>query len=148
MAGSRKIASSPTDAGLQSAQANWTGDFIDGHLGVAYEVKLFGPYYARPEVSLDYLRCTRTAIRRTGAGASFNLAVAPQDDTQFSGQGLMVLGRQWGRTSWFRTELRLGYREVIERPGGRDPPPLSRTEPPSPSPATRTRAAGRRSASR
>jgi len=25
----------------------------------------------------------------------------------------MVLGRQWGRAAWFRSEVRFGYREVI-----------------------------------
>ncbi|HEY2483407.1 MAG TPA: autotransporter domain-containing protein, partial [Caulobacteraceae bacterium] len=100
-------------AAFSQAQANWTGEFFDGHFGLAYEVKLFGPYYARPEVSVDYLRLHQSGYQERGDNASFNLAVGPQDDTQFSGQGLMVLGRQWGRTSWFRTEVRLGYREVI-----------------------------------
>ncbi len=98
---------------FSQAQASWTGTFFDGHFGLAYEVKLFGPYYARPEVSVDYLRLHQSGYQENGATTSFNLAVAPQDDTQFSGQGLMVLGRQWGRTSWLRTEVRLGYREVF-----------------------------------
>lgn len=98
---------------FDEAQANWTGEFIDGHVGAAYEVKLFGPYYARPEVSVDYLRLHQNGYQEKGAGTAFNLAVAAQNDTQFSGQGLMVLGRQWGRAAWFRTEVRFGYREVI-----------------------------------
>ena len=98
---------------FDQAQASWTGEFIDGHLGAAYEVKLFGPYYARPEVSVDYLRLHQGGYQEKGSGTAFNLAVASQNDTQFSGQGLMVLGRQWGRAAWFRTEVRFGYREVI-----------------------------------
>ncbi len=100
-------------ATFDQAQANWTGEFIDGHVGVAYEVKLFGPYYARPEVSVDYLRLHQNGYQENGSASAFNLAVAAQNDTQFSGQGLMVLGRQWGRAAWFRTEVRFGYREVI-----------------------------------
>jgi hypothetical protein len=95
------------------AQADWTGDFFDAHLGAAYEMKLFGPYYARPEVSLDYLRLHENGYQEQGDNAAFNLTVGPQNDTQASGQALMVLGRQWGRTSWFRSEIRLGYREVF-----------------------------------
>lgn len=98
---------------FDQAQASWTGEFFDGHVGAAYEVKLFGPYYARPEVSVDYLRLHQAGYQEKGSGTAFNLAVASQDDTQFSGQGVMVLGRQWGRAAWFRTEVRFGYREVI-----------------------------------
>jgi hypothetical protein len=106
----RIFASEPS---FSQAQASWTGDFFDGHFSVAYEVKLFGPYYARPEVSVDYLRLHQNGYQEQGTNTSFNLAVAGQDDTQFSGQGLLVVGRQWGKTSWFRTEVRVGYREVF-----------------------------------
>jgi len=100
-------------ATFAQAQASWTGEFIDGHMGAAYEVKLFGPYYARPEVSVDYLRLHQNGYQENGSTPEFNLAVATQNDTQFSAQGLMVVGRQWGRAAWFRTEVRFGYREVI-----------------------------------
>ena len=96
------------------AQSNWTGAFIDGHVGLSYEVKLFGPYYARPEVSLDYLALRQSGYQERGSNTAFNLAVAAETDKQFSGQALIVVGRQWGRTAWFRTELRFGYRDVIE----------------------------------
>jgi len=99
---------------IEQANGNWTGGFIDAHLGASYEVKLFGPYYARPEVSLDYLRLAQGGYQEHGADTAFNLAVASQTDTQASVQGLMVFGRQWGKTAWFRTEVRMGYREVID----------------------------------
>jgi hypothetical protein len=98
---------------LDEAKAGWTGDFIDAHVGLAYEIKLFGPYYARPEVSVDYLGLHQNGYQEMGTATAFNLKVGPQSDTQFSSQGLIVLGRQWGRESWFRAEVRAGYREVI-----------------------------------
>ena len=98
---------------VDEAQASWSGAFYDGHVGASYEIKLFGPYYARPELSLDYLTLHQNGYQETGPETAFNLALAPQTDTQFSGQALMVLGRQWGRAAWFRSEVRFGYREVI-----------------------------------
>jgi hypothetical protein len=106
----RVFASGPT---LDDAQANWSGYFFDGHAGAAYEVKLFGPYYARPEVSADYVRLRQNGYQEHGLNAAFNLAVSSQTSSQASAQGLMVLGRQWGRAAWFRAELRGGYREVF-----------------------------------
>lgn len=100
-------------AALDEAQASWSGYFLDGHAGAAYEVKLFGPYYARPEVSADYVRLHQNGYQEHGPNAAFNLAVSSQNSTQASAAGLMVLGRQWGRTAWFRAELRGGYREVF-----------------------------------
>jgi hypothetical protein len=99
---------------FEEAKADWTGEFIEAHAGLAYEVKLFGPYYARPEVSMDYLRLHQNGYQEKGTDSAFNLTVASQNDTQASAQGLLVLGRQWGRASWFRSEVRLGYREVFE----------------------------------
>ena len=46
-------------AEFDEAQADWHGYFVDAHFGAAYEVKLFGPYYARPEVSWTTWPCTR-----------------------------------------------------------------------------------------
>jgi len=99
---------------IEQANGNWTGGFIDAHLGASYEIKLFGPYYARPEVSIDYLRLAQSGYQETGANSAFNLKVGPQTDTQLTAQGLMVFGRQWGKATWFRSEVRMGWREVLD----------------------------------
>jgi predicted ribosomally synthesized peptide with SipW-like signal peptide len=99
---------------FREATSSWTGEFIDAHAGLAYEVKLFGPYYARPEISVDYLRLHQNGYQEKGTDSSFNLAVASQNDTQASAEGLMSFGRQWGKSAWLRTEIRLGYREVFD----------------------------------
>jgi hypothetical protein len=98
---------------FDTATASWTGWFVDAHFGAGYEVKMFGPYYARPEVSVDYLALHQRGYAEGGLNPGFNLAVAPQTDTQFSGQAVMVLGRQWGKTTWLRAEVRGGWREVF-----------------------------------
>ena len=97
---------------INIATSNWGGLFVDAHAQVSYE-KSFGRFYARPEVSVDYLSLHEGAHDETGGGDGFDLNVANRVSTRFSGQAIMVFGRQWGRASWLRTEVRAGYREIF-----------------------------------
>ena len=96
----------------EQANSNWGGYFVDGHASVAYEQK-FGRFYARPELSADYLRLHESGHSETGGDAAFNLHVASRDSTRLSGQAILVLGTQFGKTQWLRSEIRGGYREVF-----------------------------------
>ncbi|HEY5107523.1 MAG TPA: autotransporter outer membrane beta-barrel domain-containing protein [Caulobacteraceae bacterium] len=95
-----------------TALSNWTGVFFDGHAGVGYEAK-FGRFYARPELSADYLRLTENARKDAGGGNGFDLDVADRTSTRLSGAGLMTLGYQWGQQGWLRSEFTGGYREIF-----------------------------------
>jgi hypothetical protein len=97
---------------INIAQSNWGGLFVDAHAGASYERRL-GRFYARPEVSVDYLSLHEGAHDETGGGDGFDLNVASRASTRFSGQAIMVFGRQWGQASWLRTEVRAGYREIF-----------------------------------
>jgi len=97
---------------FDQATANWGAVFFDGHFGASYEIG-FGRYYARPEVSADYLRLDEGSHTDVGGGPGFDLFVADRDSTRFSGQAVMVLGTQWGRVSWLRAEISGGYREIF-----------------------------------
>jgi hypothetical protein len=96
-----------------SATSNWGGAFVDGHIGVAYEQKVVGRYYLRPELSADYLHLAEDAHNETGGGPGFDLDIASRASTQASAQAILVLGAQYGTTSWLRPEFRFGYREVF-----------------------------------
>ncbi len=97
---------------INNATSSWSGLFYDAHVGAGYEVRL-GRFYARPEVSVDYLRLNEGAHAETGGGDGFDLALADRVSTRFSGQAIMVLGTQWGRSAWLRSEIRAGYREIF-----------------------------------
>jgi hypothetical protein len=97
---------------FDSASSNWGGVFFDGHAGAAYEFT-FGRYFARPEISADYLRLDEGAHTDTGGGPGFDLNIASRTSTRFSGDAVMAIGEQWGKTSWIRAELRGGYREIF-----------------------------------
>lgn len=97
---------------INIATSNWSGLFYDAHAGAAYE-KRFGRFYARPEVSVDYLRLNEGAHGESGGGDGFDLNIASRVSTRFSGEAIMVLGRQWGEAAWLRTEVRAGFREIF-----------------------------------
>jgi hypothetical protein len=94
------------------AHSSWGGIFYDGHFQATYEQPL-GHFYARPEVSADFLELDEGSHSDTGGGNAFDLNVASRNSNRLSGQAILVLGRQWGQTTWLRTEIRGGYREIF-----------------------------------
>ncbi|MFO1015377.1 MAG: autotransporter domain-containing protein [Caulobacteraceae bacterium] len=96
----------------REAQADWSGVFASGHVGAAYEAK-WGRFYARPELSLDYIYLSEGDRTETGGGDGFNLEVSQRKSDRLTGSAIMVVGAQFGRTSWLRTEFRAGYRSII-----------------------------------
>jgi hypothetical protein len=96
-----------------NAESNWGALFLDGHAGLAWE-QHFGRFYARPEISADFLIFDEGAHSESGGGDGFDLNVASRNSSRYSGEALLVLGREWGTsTSWLRTEFRGGYREIL-----------------------------------
>ena len=94
------------------AHSNWGGVFYDGHIQAAYEQPL-GRFYARPEISADFLELDEGSHHESGGGDAFDLNIASRNSNRASGQAILVLGRQWGQATWLRTELRGGYREIF-----------------------------------
>ena len=94
------------------AESRWGGAYATGHAGLGYEVRL-GRFYARPEVSGDYLYLRENARKESGGGTAFDLLVNSRTSNRLSGEAIMVLGGQWGRDTWLRPELRGGYRRIF-----------------------------------
>ncbi|HEY5072083.1 MAG TPA: autotransporter outer membrane beta-barrel domain-containing protein [Caulobacteraceae bacterium] len=98
---------------VDTATSAWHGEFAEAHAGLAYEQKLFGRYYARPEISADYLYLTEGAHAENGGGPGFDLNIASRASWRGSAQAILVLGAQYGTTSWLRPEIRVGWREIL-----------------------------------
>ena len=105
-------AATNTTGASNIATSNWGGVFFEGHAGASYERK-FGRFYARPELSVDYLRLQEGAQAESGGGPGFDLNIDPRTSTRFSGQAVLVLGEQWGKSQWLRTEIQAGFREIF-----------------------------------
>lgn len=94
------------------ATSTWGAAFADAHFGAAYEVR-FGRFYARPELSADYLYLREGAHTEAGGGDGFDLNIASRASHRFSGAAIVTVGAQFGRDAWFRPELRAGYRSIF-----------------------------------
>jgi hypothetical protein len=97
---------------VDRATSSWDGFFGDAHFLVAYEQPI-GRFYLRPELSADYLYLSEGAHQETGGGAGFDLNIASRASSRASAAAVLVVGTQFGKTSWLRPELRAGWREIF-----------------------------------
>ncbi|MDB5425123.1 MAG: autotransporter [Phenylobacterium sp.] len=106
-------------AGLDlTSSAKWGGWIADAHAGAAYELGL-GRFYARPELSLDYLRLSEGGYQEKGGGTGFDLKVDQRKGDLLTGQALVALGWQFGDEYWWRPELKAGWRQRLAGDAGR-----------------------------
>jgi len=107
-------------AGLDlTSSAKWNGWIADAHAGASYELKL-GGLYARPELSLDYLRLSEDGYQEKGGGAGLDLKVDDRKGDLLTGQALMAIGYHFGtEESWWRPELKAGWRQKLAGDAGR-----------------------------
>lgn len=94
------------------SHADWGALMLTGHVAAAYEAGA-GRFYARPELSADFLEFNEGTQRGTGGGSAFDLTISSRDSHRLSGQAILVVGREWGQATWLRTELRGGYRQIL-----------------------------------
>ena len=106
-------------AGLDlNSSAKWNGWIADAHAGASYELGV-GRFYARPELSLDYLRLSEDGYQEKGAGTGFDLKVDSRKGDLLTGQALVAIGWQFGEESWWRPELKAGWRQRLSGDAGR-----------------------------
>ncbi len=136
--GDRKFLTNDIDL---TSKAKWNGWIVDAHAGASYEMR-FGGFFARPELSLDYLRLSEDGYQEKGGGAGLDLTVKDRKGDLMTGQALMALGWEFGDSdAWWRPEVKAGWRRSW-RATRATRPPSSRAVTPSPSaPRTCSRAA-------
>jgi outer membrane autotransporter protein len=97
----------------KSTTAKWNGWLVDAHAGVSYAMTA-GRFYARPELSLDYLRLSEDGYQEKGGGAGFDLKVDSRNGDLLTGQALVAFGWEFGEDgSWWAPELKLGWRQKL-----------------------------------
>jgi hypothetical protein len=100
------------------AEADWSGWLAEAHAGASYEARL-GWFYARPELSLDYLRLSEGGYTEEGGGAGFDLKVEDRKGDLVTGQALLALGARFGDEFWWSPEVKVGWRAKLAGDPGR-----------------------------
>lgn len=92
------------------SNAEWEGLHFNGSLRAGYDIALSERFWARPVVSVDYLRLEEDAYDETGP---VGLALSVQDRTSELGSvsALLNFGAKFqGQRTWIRPSIRVGYR--------------------------------------
>ena len=102
---------------MDTANGNWSGTHINGSIKAGYDLSISEKLWARPAVSLDYLRLTEKAYQEDGA-----MGIALDVDKRKSELGgvtaMMNFGTKFdGRRTWVRPSLRVGYRNEFVNDG-------------------------------
>jgi outer membrane autotransporter protein len=100
------------------SKADWTGWTADAHAGASYAVGL-GRFYARPGVSLDYVRLSEQGYEEKGGGAGFDLQVEDRKGDLLTGEAAVAFGANFGDATVWSPELKLGWRERLAGDAGR-----------------------------
>jgi len=95
-----------------AANGKWDALLYDGHVSVAYEHRVLGNFYARPELAMDYLGLNEEGYSETGGGAGYDLTVASRNSNRLTTTASVTLGREWGKDAWLRSEMNFGYMDV------------------------------------
>ncbi len=102
----------PTLGVARAAHANWGGLTLAANASAAYEAK-FGRFYVRPSVSLDYYYLSEGERQESGNSNAYSLIVDERTSSRLSAAAEMAFGATFGRDTWWRPELRLGYRQIL-----------------------------------
>jgi hypothetical protein len=95
-----------------TAKGNWDALLYDGHVSLAYEHRLLGNFYARPELAMDYLGLNEEGYAENGGGAGYDLTIAARNSNRVTATAGLTLGRAWGKDAWLRSEMTFGYMDV------------------------------------
>jgi hypothetical protein len=91
--------------------AEWKGHHATATARLAYDIQS-NRWFARPAVSIDYLRMVEEPYRETGGGPAIDLAIDERSAEILASTASLTLGARFGNEarSWWSPRLRVGYR--------------------------------------
>ncbi|MEE2524845.1 autotransporter domain-containing protein [Hyphobacterium sp. HN65] len=101
----------------RTAMADWTGYHYSGSARFSRDFEI-GRWYARPSLSIDYLRLFESAFSESGGGQGIDLIIDDRESSTFSSTASFTAGARFGSSnSWWSPQVRIGYRNDF---GGQD----------------------------
>ncbi|MGB3456899.1 MAG: autotransporter domain-containing protein, partial [Litorimonas sp.] len=89
---------------------DWNGTHLSGSLRAGYDMDFGKRYWARPVVSLDYVRLSEDGFSETG-DVGVALTIDSRTSEMGAVSGLLNFGAEFnGARTWIRPSVRVGYR--------------------------------------
>ena len=97
----------------QTATAEWTGYHYAASARFGRDLEM-GRWYARPALSVDYLRLFESSYEESGGGLGIDLMVDDRETQTFSSTASFTVGAVYGGAdAWWSPQVRLGYRSDL-----------------------------------
>ncbi|MEE2567587.1 autotransporter outer membrane beta-barrel domain-containing protein [Hyphobacterium marinum] len=97
----------------QTATAEWTGYHYAASARFGRDLEM-GRWYARPAISVDYLRLFESSYEETGGGVGIDLLVDDRETQTFSSTASFTIGAVYGDSdAWWSPQFRIGYRNEL-----------------------------------
>jgi len=105
---------STTTAVSRTAEGDWNGFDLSGHVGAGLLANVTPHLFFQPKVYADFFHVQEDAYNERGGGPGFNLDVAARTSTQTSATASLVTGMKFGSGFVFSPQIEIGYDDVIQ----------------------------------
>jgi hypothetical protein len=98
----------------RSAEGDWNGYDLTGHVGAGIQVDATKHLFFQPKVYADFFHVQEDAYNERGGGSGFDLDVLARTSTQTSATASLVSGMKFGSSFIFSPQIELGYDQVLQ----------------------------------
>jgi hypothetical protein len=105
---------STTTAVSRSAESDWNGFDLTGHIGAGVQANITPHLFFQPKVYADFFHVQEDAYNERGGGSGFNLDVAGRTSTQTSATASLVTGMKFGSSFVYSPQIEIGYDDVVQ----------------------------------
>jgi hypothetical protein len=105
---------STTTAVSRTAQGDWNGYDLSGHIGAGLLTNVTKHLFVQPKIYADFIHVQEDAYNERGGGVGFDLNVSGRSSTQTSATASLVAGMKFGSSFVFSPQIEIGYDDVIQ----------------------------------